>query len=397
MKTIIRSILDSDLYKFSMQKAVCKLYPRALARYEFINRGDTRFPKGFDQRLCVEIEHMSTMGLTVYEKLQLPIKCPYLDPAYIDFLAGYRFNPSEVDVKLDSDGRLHVVIEGPWYRTILWEVPLLAAISELYYDMKCLEPKPRPERRKRNQAKGKIFSRVMAHIAEFGTRRRFSYKNQVEVIKDLLAHAGDVFIGTSNVHLAIEHDLKPIGTQAHEWFMFMAGKYGYRIANQIALQKWIEVYAGDLGIVLSDTFTSDAFFRTFGMEYAKLFDGVRHDSGNPYKFAQRAESHYRSLGINPASKTIVFSDSLNPRTVEQLEKNFEHLDSTVTFKRAYGIGTNLTNDVGLKPLNIVIKMTACMPDPNDSWLPVVKLSDDKGKYTGDAKEIKICKQALGIL
>jgi nicotinate phosphoribosyltransferase len=186
------------------------------------------------------------------------------------------------------------------------------------------------------------------------------------------------------------HGTKPIGTHAHEWFMFHAAKYGFKMANTIALENWIDIYRGDLGIALSDTFTTDEFFEVFDRKFSKLFDGVRHDSGDPLIFAEKTVLHYRSLSINPMSKTIIFSDSLNYKKVE-LIANYCKSKIGVSF----GIGTNFSNDVGLTAMNIVIKMTEAMPE-NESWTPVVKLSDEPAKYTGETEAIQLAKKVLHI-
>jgi len=184
--------------------------------------------------------------------------------------------------------------------------------------------------------------------------------------------------------------VKPIGTHAHEWFMFHAAKYGFKVANSLGLEHWVDVYRGDLGIALSDTYTTEAFYKQFDKKFAKLFDGVRHDSADPIEFAEQTISHYKKLGIDPLSKTIIFSDALNYDKVARIEN---HCRGKIGM--SFGIGTNLTNDVGLKPMNIVIKMTEAFPE-DDEWIPVVKLSDEKGKYTGDEKMIHLAKTILNI-
>jgi len=236
------------------------------------------------------------------------------------------------------------------------------------------------------------FKKMGVKFADFGTRRRFSADHHAKIVKALVEGGGDSFVGTSNVELAAENGLRAIGTLAHEWVMFHAAKYGYRYANHMALEKWTEVYQGNLGIALPDTFTTDNFFKAFTMKYAKLFDGVRHDSGGPLLFADKVIQHYRNFKIDPMSKTIVFSDGLNPETIKKIH---EHCKGKI--KYSFGIGTNLSCDIeGVKPMNIVIKMTACSPTGrDDDWTPVVKLSDNLIKHTGDPEEVKLCKGVLG--
>lgn len=198
------------------------------------------------------------------------------------------------------------------------------------------------------------------------------------------------FVGSSNVHLAMVNGVKPIGTHAHEWFMFHAAKYGFKVANSLGLEHWVDVYRGDLGIALSDTYTTDAFYNQFDKKFAKLFDGVRHDSGDPVEFAEKTINHYKKLGIDPTSKTIIFSDALNYDKVARIA---DYCRDKIGM--SFGIGTNLTNDVGLVPMNIVVKMVEAFPE-GDEWIPVVKLSDEKGKYTGDEKMIRLAKTILNI-
>ena len=389
---IIDSILDTDIYKLSMQQAVCQLYPHAKARYEFIDRKGADWPKGFDAALWQEITEMCNIKLSHNERKYLEKYCPYLTPVYLDLLQSHRFNPGEVRVSMD-DGRhsrrLSVSVEGAWYKTILWEVPLLALISELYYKKKRIKPTMnKGELLKYNQHKA---GRIPSTFAEFGTRRRFSKRHQSQVLQTLYGYSLIHCIGTSNVKLAMESNRKPIGTMAHEWIMFHAAKYGYANANAAALDNWMRVYNGDLGIALTDTYGSDNFFESFSLSNSKLFDGVRQDSGGPIAFVEKAIRHYETMGIDPKTKTIIFSDNLD--SIRKLHDIRDACKDRI--KYAYGIGTWLSNDVGADKLNMVIKMTACKTQYSD-WIPTVKLSDDEGKHTGDAKEISLCKRTLAI-
>jgi len=403
---IIRSIIDNDLYKFTMQQGVVELFQRDYVKYNFINRGKTKFPDGFDVMLRQELKKMEQLALTQKEALYLTLNCEFLKPTYIDFLKSYRYDSSEIGITQEG-GDLTVTITGYWYRTILWEVPLMALISELYFKMTGQKIKSRDERSKNNIEKGKKFHVNGMKVADFGTRRRYSFDNQLEVVEDLLScfDNGEPFlVGTSNVYIAMKTGIKAIGTHAHEWFMFHAVHYGYTMANYRALENWVKVYEGDLGIALSDTFTTDVFFRTFDKKFAKLFDGVRHDSGDPFEFARKVVAHYKSLGIDPASKTIVFSDGLDTDLAIDLYKFCKDLGVKVSVTAAYtlpyaikssfGIGTHFTNDVGVKPLNIVIKIVQVKV--GDIWIDAVKLSDNPIKHTGTEEEIKLCKDTLRI-
>ena len=386
---LLPSILDNDFYKFTMQHGVIKLFPHAKARYQFINRGRHVFPDGFADALREAVDNMSRLSLSNDEKQYLAQTCPYLDPTYLDFLQGYCYNPEEVAIS-QNGGDLSVSVEGYWYRTILWEVPLMSMICELYYQLSKLHHITNEQITAINKEKIEKYSKLGVTIAEFGTRRRHSYEVHRLVVQALKEYGGNTFVGTSNVHLAMKYNTKPIGTHAHEWFMFHAAKYGFKMANSLGLEHWSSVYRGDLGIALADTYTTDIFFEQFDKKFSKLFDGVRHDSGDPIVFAEKTIAHYKSMGINPLSKTIIFSDALNYDKVAHIT---EHCKGKIGI--SFGIGTNFTNDVGLKPLNIVIKMTEALPE-NQPWIPVVKLSDEKGKYTGEENMIQLAKEILEI-
>lgn len=391
-KGIIRSIIDTDLYKLSMQMAVVQLFPTHKVRSKFIMRGDTLFPDGFDLELRREVKKMENLFLTNDEARFLSNKCKYFTPTYIDFLRSYRYDSAELGITQEK-GILTITIEGYWYKTILWEVPLMALISELYFKMTGEPIKNRAEREINNLDKGRTFHDNSVKVADFGTRRRYSYDNQLEVVKDLksiFTNKNPFLVGTSNVLIAKELDLTPIGTNAHEWYMFHAVEYGYTKANYQALENWTKVFQGDLGIALPDTFTTDVFFRSFNTKFSKLYDGVRQDSDDPYAFADKAVAHYNSINIDLGSKTIVFSDNLNKTKSVELTKYSKSLG----IKSSCGIGTNFSNDVGVKPLNMVIKLSQVLVD--GIWIDVVKLSDSETKHTGTEKEIQLCKDTLRI-
>ena len=389
LENITQSILDNDFYKFTMQHAVVKLFPKAKARYQFINRGEHIFPEGFGQALRKLVDEMGTLKLSTIEKQFLDKNCPYFDPTYLDFLQGYRYDPSEVEIRQEGSA-LFIEISGYWYRSILWEVPLLFLICELYYRM---SPNKRVSDAQVQDIAFKKMEKYKAlgvRLAEFGTRRRHSYRVQELTVETLQQYSTQVFNGTSNVHLAMKYQTRPIGTHAHEWFMFHAAKYGYKMSNSLGLEHWSQVYRGDLGIALSDTYTSAVFFDQFDKKFTKLFDGVRHDSGDPLAFAQKAIEHYQHYGIDPLSKSIIFSDGLNYDKVARIA---EFCRDKIGF--SFGIGTNFTNDLGLKPMNIVIKMQDALPE-DGRWTPVVKLSDEPEKHTGTEDAIALAKQVLEI-
>jgi len=385
---IIKYFTDNDLYKFTTMNAIIKLYPEAIVKYKFFDRNNTIFPKGFDKLLKEEINKMVNLQMTNEEENYIRKKCYYLPSPFIDFLKGYRYNPDEVTVKLEN-GKLNLEIEGYWYRTVLWEVPLLALISELYYIVTNQKPENIEEKTK---YKAEELKKLKAHFSDFGTRRRISFDTHKKVVEILKQYGENYFNGTSNVYLAYLYNLTPIGTHPHEWFMYHGAHFGYRMANQKALDAWIDVYKGNLGIALTDTYTTKSFFDTFSTMHAKLFDGVRNDSGDPLKFIDDTIKYYISKNIDPKTKTIVFSDSLNLEKIKQIK---QYINDKI--KDAYGIGTYFTNDFGPKPLNIVIKMTAAKPDKSyPFFFPTVKISDIKEKHTGSEEELLLCKKMLKI-
>lgn len=377
---MLQSLLNTDLYKLTMQQAIAHHYPRVQVEYEFINRGQTHFPPGFDQRLRRAVDSMSELRLDVAEEKFLRDKCYYLKPNYIDMLRGYRFDPSQVCIR-QIGHELFVTVQGPWYLTVLWEVPLLAMISELYYEMMGLYP----FRDWTERLRGKLerLSTAGCIVSDFGTRRRHSFVVQDEVIAFL--KSSGCCAGTSNVHLAHRHGLTPIGTMAHEWAMAHACMFGYRRATAEMLRAWVEVYEGELGIALPDTFTTEVFLRDFNTLYAKLFDGTRWDSGGWKFFTDLMIVHWKSLRIDPRTKVIVYSDALNDERAIEIQK---YAAGKVIPR--FGIGTFLTNDVGRTPLNIVIKLTKC--DGHNA----VKLSDSPGKSLGKPESVSHCKYALGL-
>ncbi len=385
---IIKHFTDNDLYKFSVMLAIQKLYPWSYVKYAFTNRGKTQFPEGFAERMREEVAAMANLKLTKEEKKFVKTKCYFFDPVFVDFLEGFRYKPEEVTITQEG-GELSVIIEGYWYRTVLWEVPLLAIISELYFQMTDNEPQQVEEKA---IAKAKALKELKADYSEFGTRRRFSFEVQDKVVGALQAHSGEYFKGTSNIYLAMKYNTTPIGTMPHEWFMYHGAVFGYRSANIKGLDAWVRAYDGSLGIALTDTYTTESFFKSFSLKEAKLFDGVRHDSGDPLDFTDKAIEFYERNRIDPTSKTLVFSDSLNTELIQKIKK---HVNGRI--HDTYGIGTFFSNDVGVKPLNIVIKLTDVKAYKKDEqYLKAVKLSDVLGKHTGDEKEIALSKMTLGL-
>jgi len=388
-KPIITDFDDQDAYKYFMSFAIIKHYPDDEVRYKLILRDDIVFPDGFDNELREQVEQFKYIRFTKEIEDHLFEKLPYFDSSYRYYLRSYRYDPSNVHIN-QKDGKLDIYIEGLWHKTIFWEVPLMALISELYFKMteQKFDLNPR-----KNKYLG--LKELGVKVAEFGTRRRASKEVQGMVINDFIHFAPDVIVGTSNVMFARKFNLSAIGTQAHEWFMFHGAKYGFNMANRIGLGRWVDVYHGELGIALSDTYTSDIFFKDFDMFYSKLFDGVRQDSGNPLDFIDKTIKHYKDNGISLPNgfipKTIVFSDNLN--SLDKIKIIKDKVDGKILY--SFGIGTWLSNDVGVKPLNMVIKLVNAKPK-GMGWLNCIKLSDSNGKHTGDVDTVKLCKKVLNI-
>lgn len=383
---IITSMLDNDLYKFTMQRAVLGYKQKVPVRYVFNNRRpDGKFNDAFMEQFNRELAHMGTLHTINSEIGFLVETCSFLGAEYLQYLHNFRYKPEQVTAKLVGNGDLELEINGPWEETILWEVPLMAIISELYFNY-CDDDWERggvPQDKKLRQ-KAEILQNVT--FADFGTRRRRSYETQDMVVRFFKHLCPRNFVGTSNVHLAHKHEVKPLGTMAHEWIMGVSALEGLKHANRHALKIWSDVYKGDLGTALPDTFGSEAFFGDFDSYLARLFDGVRHDSDDPIKFMERVVKHYKSLRIDPMTKTIIFSDGL---TSQEAQRISHHCHNRI--RCSFGIGTHFTNDYdkpgGLpsKALNMVIKLSHC------AGVPVVKLSDNPGKAIGDKDALRVAK------
>jgi len=374
------SILWADLYKFTMMWAIIKNFPEAKVRYEFIDRSHTQYPDGFAVRLRKIVDEYRNKKMSKQRRLEFEARSPYLPAAFFDFLEGYRYDPSEVGI-VQNGGDLSMQIAGYWYRTCPWETTLMKDICKLYYEMtgQSDENVDIAKSLEKAQDKAQYFYLNNIQVVDFGTRRAKSEDVHASVV-DIFCGSSmyENFAGTSNVELGLYNGIKVIGTYAHEWVSGIAAMFGYAHANRIAMEYWIKTYNGNLGIALSDTFTTDAFLRDFDSKYANLFTGVRHDSGDPFVFTDKIIDHYKSLGIDPTTKTIVYSDALNPELVIKID-NYRRKE----IRKSYGIGTNLTNDIiGVKPMNIVIKLFEI------NGMPAIKLSDSPTKHVGDEETIK---------
>jgi nicotinate phosphoribosyltransferase len=380
---MINSILDNDLYKFTMQWAVHRSYPGVKVKYVFTNRSKEMVYnlKAFEA-LKNDIDRLKDLKLTKEEENFLREKCPFLPEVYIGYLKQFRYHPEMVSLDLDDYGGLHLEIDGDWEHGILFEVPLMALISENYF--KYVDTNWVSTNFTDRTSKKAIYLNSFCKWADFGTRRRRNYQSQSDVVSIMSSYEN--FVGTSNVHMAMKYGVKPIGTAAHEWTMGTSVMCSLRHANRYAMENWAKVYDADLGIALTDTYGTDAFLKDFNMKLAKMYDGVRHDSGCPFAFVDKMVSHYRKLRIDPLTKTIVFSDGLDPSKAFCIAAYCKD-----KIKCSFGIGTTLTNDFRTptghisKPMNIVIKLREC------DNVQVVKLSDNHKKATGDIDAIRVAK------
>ena len=369
---IIRSLLDTDLYKFTMMQVVLHHFPGAHVEYRFKCRNGNVDLTPYIDEIRDEIRALCTLRFAAAE-LDYLRRFRFMKSDFVDLLGLFQLDDRFVDVskRADSPGEIDIAIKGPWLHTILFEVPVLAIVSEIYYRRNVDKP-DFDEGRRRLQAKIALANGVAEadfRIADYGTRRRFSRTWHEEVVATLKTGLKSKFVGTSNVDLAMRNGLTPLGTMAHEYLQACQAVGPRLIDSQhFAFEVWAKEYRGDLGIALSDVAGMDAFLRDFDLYFCKLFDGVRHDSGDPFDWGEKLIDHYRRMRIDPKTKTMVFSDQLNLPLAIRL---FNHFKDRSTI--AFGIGTNLTNDLGYEPLQIVIKMTRC------NGQPVAKISDAPSK------------------
>ena len=379
---IINSLLDTDLYKFTMMQVVLHQFPGAQVEYRFKCRNEGVALAPYVDEINAEIDHLCTLRFTDDELAYLR-GLRFIKSDFVDFLGLFQMNRKYITVEpsAKTPGEIEIVIMGPWLHNILFEIPVLSIVNEIYF--RRTQPQPDlAEGRRRLQHKIDLvnqspelapFKDAELRIADYGTRRRFSRVWQEEAILACKAQLGPVFAGTSNVLLAKKHGLIPLGTMAHE-YMQACQSLGPRLRDSqtFAFESWAREYRGDLGIALSDVFGLEPFLRDYDMYFCKLFDGARHDSGDPFEWGERMIRHFESNRVDPMTKTLIFSDSLTFPVAIDLFKRFHERT-----KLAFGIGTNLTNDLGYTALQIVIKMVRC------NGQPVAKLSDTPSKNMCD--------------
>ncbi|MEX1074756.1 MAG: nicotinate phosphoribosyltransferase [Burkholderiales bacterium] len=387
---IIRSLLDTDLYKFTMMQVVLHHFPGAQVEYRFTCR-----TPGIDlaphlDEIAGEIADLCQLRFRDEELVYLR-GLRFMKSDFVDFLGLFHFNRKFISIgPASTPGEIDIAIRGPWLHTILYEIPVLAIVSEVYF-RRTQPGADLAEGRKRLRAKLDLLRNVdpelLIRISDFGTRRRYSFAWHEEVIQTLKRDLPEHFAGTSNVLLAMRHHVTPLGTMAHE-YMQACQALGPRLrdAQVFAFDKWAQEYRGDLGIALSDTYGMDAFLRDFDMYFCKLFDGARHDSGDPFEWGEKLIAHYQKNRVDARAKSLIFSDQLSFQLAIDIARRFRGRAKT-----SFGIGTNLTNDVGFEPINIVIKMTEC------NGQPVAKVSDAPGKTVSkDARYLAYLRQVYGL-
>ena len=376
---VIRSLLDTDLYKFTMWQAMLHQFPGNDATYEFHCRNQpTLIPlSSIAVEVDRQLDHLCSLGFSEEELAYLGT-LRYLKRDFIEFLRIFRFQRHNIRVATAGE-QLTISVSGPQIHVMCFEIFVLSIVNELYFRRVAAGP-ALEEGRRRLHEKIDCLKRAEQHprahrfvFFEFGTRRRFSRDWQEQVCRTLMKEVPDHFRGTSNVDLARRLGVTAMGTMAHEYLQtYQAVGVQLRHFQKAALEGWVQEYRGDLGIALTDVIGMDAFLNDFDLYFAKLFDGLRHDSGDPVVWGEKALAHYAKLRIPSASKRLVFSDGL---TIPKALEIYNHFADRIPC--GFGIGTNLTNDVGLEPLNIVLKLTTC------NGQSVAKLSDSPGKTLCD--------------
>lgn len=397
MKQIINHFTDNDLYTFTCMYYIIQTYPRAEVEYTFFDRNGTVYPQGFDKLLQEQVDYMKNVVIQEDEIEFMLKKCYYLPKWFIDvFLRGFRFNTDEVSINQDLDGHLHVSVKGKWYSAIIWEMPILSCVSELFHILNGDDKKYdlALETQKVRKKTVEIFANGLI-LGDMGTRRRFSFEHHKMVLtqmKDVYENGkfSGFFTGTSNVWFAKELNLNPLGTMSHQIISFEENVTSVFEVNHSVMEKWASVYNGDLGLYLYDCFGDDVFFNNFSKKNAMLFSGLRVDSGNEEEQIDKIVKKYTDLGINPQTKQVIFSNGLNIKRAIEIQKYaFEKV------KPSFGVGTFLTCDLtGISPMNIVVKLTKSRITESREWHDCVKLSCDKGKTLGNPDK---CKYLLSVI
>ncbi|NUF83475.1 nicotinate phosphoribosyltransferase [Acinetobacter seifertii] len=383
MSPIIHSLLDTDLYKFTMLQVVLHKFPQTHSVYHFRCRNleDTVYPLvDILDDLNEQLDHLCNLKYKE-DELQYLRKLRFIKSDFVDYLELFQLKRRFIQASIDAEGRLDIRIEGPMVQAMMFEIFVLSIVNELYFS-RIRTDEVWAEGERRLKAKLELIQQYEKSqqpndppflVSDFGTRRRYSFEWQKHVVAAFHKTVPHVFRGTSNVLLAKELNITPIGTMAHEFLQaFQALDVRLRDFQKAALETWVQEYRGDLGIALTDVVGMDAFLRDFDLYFAKLFDGLRHDSGDPYEWGDKAYAHYRKLKIDTKTKMLTFSDGLNLPKAWELHQYFKD-----RFQVSFGIGTNLTNDMGQTALNIVLKLVEC------NGQSVAKISDSPGKTMTD--------------
>ena len=406
---IIASLLDTDLYKFTMMQVVLHQFPGAQVEYRFKCRNLDIDPQSgragrqlaaYVAEIRDEIRHLCSLHFQDAELAYLR-SMRFIKSDFVDFLGLFKLNEQCVTVSPLPSGDIDIVIKGPWLHTILFEIPVLAIVNEVFFRNTQPLPDLLEGRRRLDVKIGQLQAEGLSDlkIADYGTRRRFSKAWHEEVLRVLAARlgsgqssgemsvAGGQLAGTSNVLYAMKLGLVPLGTMAHEYLQACQA-LGPRLRDSqtYAFESWAKEYRGDLGIALSDVYGMSAFLRDFDPYFCKLFDGARHDSGDPFEWGEKMLSHYSRNRVDPRTKILIFSDGLTVTRTIELYQRFKG-----RCQLAFGIGTHLTNDLGYEPLQIVIKMVRC------NGQPVAKLSDTPSKnMCDDEKYLAYLRQVFDI-
>jgi len=379
MPGIIQSLLDTDLYKFTMMQAVLHQFPGAQVEYKFKCRSPNVQLTPHIDEIRDEIRQLCELRFAE-DELEYMRSMRFIKSDFVDFLGLFKLNEKYITLTPLDNGEIDIRVRGPWLHTIMFEIPVLAIVSEVYFRNNYPNLDLAEGRRRLEEKIAKLRTPGLQElrIADYGTRRRFSREWQREVLETLKDKLGantpqGQLTGTSSVLFAKELGLRPMGTMAHEYLQACQA-LGPRLRDTqvFGFEKWAQEYRGDLGIALSDVYGMNAFLRDFDMYFCKLFDGARHDSGDPFNWGERMIEHYQANRCDPRTKVLIFSDGLTiPRCIELFERFFGRIQV------AFGVGTNLANDLGPEALQIVLKMVQC------NGQPVAKISDTPGKTMVD--------------
>ena len=368
---IVNSLLDTDLYKLTMMQVIFHQFPTVMAEYQFKYRNPDIDLFAYIEEIKEEINHLCTLKFNE-EELAYLSGFSFFKDDFIKLLGNFQFDSNSLI--FDNSSPFGLTIKGPWLQTILFEIPILAIISEIYSRNQYSDCDYSIGRKKLEEKINLIKNNSSLKnllFSDFGTRRRFSFKWHEEVIASLAKELPDNLCGTSNVYFAKKFNLTPIGTMAHEYIQgCQAIGPSLRESQKYALNLWLKEYGNNLNIALSDTYNLEVFLKDFDLNLCKLFDGVRQDSGDPFECGNLILNHYKKMGVDPKTKKIVFSDNLNFPLAIKLYNYFKEDINPI-----FGIGTNLTNDLGYTPIQIVIKITEC------NGKPVAKITDSPDKIT----------------